>query len=116
MSSMRTNCINCGGAIDVDEDKCPYCGTSYYDLTAIDFNSSEPVALKLKTGNVLLRMLAIPHFDSLSEETDTMDVYGGYCNSKLVTIPTSVSVKANISFSAVSKNNTLYEVQEIGLM
>lgn len=26
---MVTNCVNCGAAIEMDKDKCPYCGTPY---------------------------------------------------------------------------------------
>ena len=30
------NCPNCGAPNDPHLNKCPYCGTSYFDLTAID--------------------------------------------------------------------------------
>ena len=32
----RTNCVNCGGAIDSDIAKCPFCGTSYVDMSPAD--------------------------------------------------------------------------------
>lgn len=32
----RTNCVNCGGAIDSDTAKCPFCGTSYVDMSPAD--------------------------------------------------------------------------------
>ena len=47
---MRTNCVNCGAAIDIDEQKCPFCGTSYFDLTDIDFTASDPVAVRMKSS------------------------------------------------------------------
>ena len=39
----KTNCINCGAAKDTNEIKCPFCGTTYLDFTAIDFTKHEPV-------------------------------------------------------------------------
>jgi len=45
----KRNCPNCAAPYDVDLNKCPYCGTSYYDLSALDLASSEPFYLKIKT-------------------------------------------------------------------
>lgn len=43
------NCPNCGAVYEIDKNKCPYCGTSYYDMSAIDFEDGEPFYLKIKT-------------------------------------------------------------------
>lgn len=40
-----TNCVNCGAAIESHIEKCPFCGTSYFDFTNIDFNRAEPVVV-----------------------------------------------------------------------
>lgn len=40
----KTNCINCGAAKEWDAVKCPFCGTTYFDFTSIDFTKQEPVA------------------------------------------------------------------------
>lgn len=29
------NCPNCGAAVDFENNKCSYCGTSYYDLSCM---------------------------------------------------------------------------------
>lgn len=42
------NCPNCGAPIDIEQHKCAYCGTSYYDLSYLPFN--EPFFLKLNVG------------------------------------------------------------------
>ena len=39
------NCPNCGAPLDVTQNKCAYCGTSYFDLTCIPMN--EPFYLRL---------------------------------------------------------------------
>ena len=78
---MRTNCVNCGAAIDTDVCKCPFCGTSYFDLTAIDFTSNEPVVLKLKApstrGTVLVSMLALPKLGEINQTVDNVCCYDG---------------------------------------
>lgn len=40
------NCENCGAPIGIENDKCPYCGTSYFDFSNIEIDA--PVILKLK--------------------------------------------------------------------
>ena len=32
------NCPNCGAALESNICKCPYCGTSYFDISAIDID------------------------------------------------------------------------------
>ena len=43
------NCPNCGAVIEVDKNKCPYCGTSYFDFANIPLN--EPFYLRIKTND-----------------------------------------------------------------
>lgn len=42
----KTNCPNCGAAKDASEIRCPFCGTAYLDMSAIDLYSHEPMWLK----------------------------------------------------------------------
>ena len=42
------NCPNCGAVYTLEDVKCPYCNTLYYDLTAIDFTKNEPVFIKMR--------------------------------------------------------------------
>ena len=45
----QRNCPNCGAPEDVELNKCPYCGTSYFDMSAIDMEMHEPFFLKIRT-------------------------------------------------------------------
>ena len=63
----KTNCINCGAAKELNETKCPFCGTSYFDFTSIDFSSHEPVACQFRISDdnnrhYKMTMLAKPSF------------------------------------------------------
>ena len=42
----KTNCPNCGAAKELTDIKCPFCGTAYLDMTAIDLYRHEPMWLK----------------------------------------------------------------------
>lgn len=42
------NCPNCGAVYEPEKNKCSYCGTSYFDMTAINIPAREPFYLKVK--------------------------------------------------------------------
>ena len=49
-----TNCVNCGSAKEVSASVCPFCGTSYFDLTDIDLSEDrKPCVVRFKyRGNI----------------------------------------------------------------
>ena len=75
------NCPNCGAPLESDVCKCPYCSTSYFDISAINLDASEPFYLKVRTNwggkpaivSALVR--AIPSM-SITMEAETIH-YGG---------------------------------------
>lgn len=103
----RTNCPNCGAILEIGEVKCPYCGTTYYDLSAIDFNSNEPIFLTIKKGNMLITQKVKPQtfsFESSCDEVFATDSKG----HKLMALKRSMTLDTNITFTAIpDKNNRL---------
>ena len=106
----KTNCINCGAAKDIDEIKCPFCGTTYLDLTAIDFDSGKPVVcqfilpgnFKDENGNkLIMSMLAIPRLDEIVQTANTVDVYGGICGHRISSFVDSWDINVGVSFKPV---------------
>ena len=106
----KTNCINCGAAKDIDEIKCPFCGTTYLDFTAIDFSSDDPVVcqfvlpghFKGKNGNkLIMSMLAIPRLDEIVQTANTVDVYGGVGGHRLASFVDSWDINVGVSFKPV---------------
>lgn len=74
----KTNCINCGSAKDINDIKCPFCGTTYLDFTAIDFGSDQPVVCEFlmpqnfhdkNGGRFKMSMLAVPRLEEIVAET-----------------------------------------------
>ena len=105
-----TNCLNCGAPFDVDKEKCAYCGTSYYDMSALDIHSDKPFMLKLKTRmngtecyiTQLVRVLPEINMEMTSETVDAVDYYRGVPVASLVC---NRSVTTNLTFQAVPRQN-----------
>ena len=114
------NCPNCAAPYDVDLNKCPYCGTSYYDLSAIDFTTNEPFYLKIKTEMngmpCYITQLVRPKADiSIEFSSDTVEAYD-LCGNSICTFTKSHSMTTNIAFEAVAspthKNLCVIEIME----
>ena len=126
ISMSKTNCIDCGAAKDIDEVKCPYCGTTYLDFTSIDFDSNDPVVCQFllpekykiggtnQNGRIMMSMLAFPQIEEISSHTDTLSIGSGV--SAPYTVTECRSVNVGVSFTPVCKpgSNTLFtlKVQE----
>jgi hypothetical protein len=51
--SENRNCPNCGAPYNVVLSKCPYCETSYFDLSCLQING-DPFYLKIKNTDGLV--------------------------------------------------------------
>lgn len=101
------NCPNCGAPYDVGLNKCPYCGTSYYDLSALDLTAREPFYLKIKTElngqpcyiTQLVRFKPDMSIEISSNTVDAYDLLGNrICSyTKSHTMTTSISFEAVVS-------------------
>lgn len=61
-----TNCPNCGAPIT--SEKCPYCGTLFYDFSCIDIQ--EPTYLKIKHNGHIVMCKAYVKECSISVEPE----------------------------------------------
>lgn len=103
----RRNCPNCGAPYDIDKNTCPYCSTSYYDMSAVDFESGEPFYLKIRTNmngqQVYITQLVKPILNTIEILTDTVDCYSH--NGKVASYISNKSLTTNISFIGISDQN-----------
>ena len=108
----HTNCPNCGAPLEIGEVKCPYCGTTYYDLSAIDFDSNEPIFLTIKINNMLVTQKVKPQtasFETSCDEVFATDDRG----HKLMAFKTNMTVDTNITFIAIpDKKNILTVIRD----
>ena len=73
-----TNCVNCGSAKDVDKAVCPFCGTSYFDMTDVDLSGNKLCVLRLKLPgtNAIFQMKAYPRIANITFRPNILDVTG----------------------------------------
>ena len=111
----RTNCINCGAAKDTNEIKCPFCGTTYVDLTAIDFSSGDPVVCQFVLPNyirigdsnakVVMSMLARPCIEDVSMTSNTVDMYGGFGIAPIASFTSGYDINVGVSFKPIQRKD-----------
>ncbi len=70
-------CPRCGAPIDATKSKCPYCLTSYFDISCIDINDHEPFYLKLKRGGITFTALVCLDNISIGQSVSTRYAYSG---------------------------------------
>lgn len=111
------NCPNCAAPYEMEKNKCPYCGTSYYDMSALDFVNREPFYLKIKTEingcEAYITQLVRPELNSIEVIEDRMDVITGRGNAKLCSYTKSSRMTTNINFTAIEDKNKNLCVIEI---
>ena len=73
-----TNCPNCNAPIEPYKCKCEYCGTYYFDFTALDLTGNKPYYIKFKTQDKVITALARPILETIDYSTDTVDI----CDSR----------------------------------
>lgn len=104
----KTNCPNCAAPLEIGEVKCPYCGTTYYDLSAIDFDSYEPIFLTIKKNGYLITQKVVPKYGSITTETSSVCTRGGVAGAKLVQFSTGQTVTTNIKFDTIPIDNKIF--------
>lgn len=114
----KRNCPNCAAPYDVLLSKCPYCGTSYFDLSAIDLSNGEPFYLKLKikieNTDCIVTQLVKPSCDvSINCEYNSSYVYGGLGNKLISSFKNSQTLKTNLNFEAIPDRKNNYMTLEI---
>lgn len=110
------NCPNCGAPYDTQYNKCPYCGTSYFDMSCIDFTSHEPIFLKIKVltseGDAYIIQKVIPKLGSIEMSAETVDVADSR-GRKLCSLPRSCSTFTNIELQGVPIDEKRIFIMEI---
>lgn len=102
------NCPNCGAPLDENYFKCPYCGTLYYDLTALD--DSVPCFIKFNTIYGELTMFARPELKNIDITEDIIDYTD---NMEMYELLRSRSCDIGVIFHAMTtlkNNNILFKI------
>lgn len=93
------NCPNCGAPYEIGLNKCPYCGTIYFDFSIVDFDNKEPIFLSIKNNGILYTMKVIPSCGKMELTSNGTDVIG-WNGARLSKIRTSADLDVEISFKS----------------
>lgn len=114
---MKINCPNCGAVINPEQHKCSYCGTSYFDMSAIDFESGKPFYLKIKTKwkgqDVFITQLVRPSLNTINLITISDYCYGGKAE-QLLSFKNENCLTTEISFTGIPMtDNSLLKMEVV---
>ena len=118
MIKNNLNCPDCGHPILVEENKCPYCDTSYFDISAIDLSEEKSFYLKLKVKdfngrNKIITQLVKPSFGEMTISSNYTEVRGWKGNQVLTRGAEPSTITTGINFIVIpDKNNNLITITE----
>lgn len=102
------NCPNCGAPIT--SEQCPYCGTLFYDFSAIEIG--KPCFLKIKLDNNIMLVKAISRNIDINMSSDTVEAYDTF-GSPILTFVTNRNMDLSMEFNCVPFNDHLLEVRSV---
>jgi len=106
----KTNCKNCGAALDIFSPKCAFCGTKNINMTDIDLASGEAANFIFKLPNnfknmegkeIVLSMLAVPELQTIEMTNEPTSIYGGYGTAPLAFV-NNYSLEMGLNLRAVT--------------
>ena len=107
-----TNCPNCGSAKDPQVSVCPFCGTSYFDLTDIDLGKRRaPALVRFKYNGTIFSMKAFVRMAELTITPNYLDVAS--LDARRTSIHLSDDISANIEFVCAGgiESDVMYTVE-----
>ena len=115
---MKTNCPNCGAVINPEQHKCSYCGTSYFDMSAIDFENGKPFYLKIKIKwnghDAFITQLVKPSLNTINLTTTSDYYYGGKAEQLLSSYRNENCLTTEVSFSGIPMtDNSLLKMEVV---
>lgn len=105
---MKYNCPNCGAVLEYDKHKCPYCGTSYFDMSCIDFEEGTPFYLKFKANvcglPIYITQLVVPEIEDVTMIQESREVIGIH-GIPISETTTNKQLITSIKFNATPMSN-----------
>ena len=101
LMAKHKNCPNCGAVYEIESYKCPYCGTLYYDMSAIDIDNREPFFIKIHANGMEITQLVMVDSCSIGFEYDNVSFYGKYGN-EMLEFHRSANASTHLDFEAVN--------------
>ena len=108
------NCPNCAAPYDPAENRCPYCGTAYFDMSTVDFDNREPFYLKIKVNGYTITQLVIPETCAFSSVSEQLEARGGLADRVLYQMPISTKYLTQLGFAGIAqKDGTVFAAERL---
>ena len=102
------NCLNCGAPLY--DDVCPYCGSTYYDLSSMEVGKS--CFLKIKDNNRIIRVKVVPTNLNLEIGRSSTSYYNSHNQTQQQVFDTcSCTLDMNFICVPFNKDQNLFEVE-----
>lgn len=102
------NCPNCGAPIA--SEKCPYCGTVFWDFASIDMNDLNYLKIRCNGRVYVCRAYLIEQEITQRPNTET---FYTYADNRPVVVNGMPDVELQLNFRVIpDKENILYRVVE----
>lgn len=113
---MKINCPNCAAPIEPELNKCPYCGTTYFDMSCIDFENEKPFYLKIKTKwngiDCYITQFVKPKLTTIEQSCSINEFHSGKGNPLIMSSVVEKGLTTNVSFNGIPfGNNELMRVE-----
>ena len=117
----KTNCCNCGAALDIWKDKCEFCGTKNVNLTALDLASGEPANFIFRLPSniqvvnelgeeIYMTTFAIPSLETIEMVNDTCDITGGWGQAPLARFCSCRKMEMGLKLTTVPRQYNNKEI------
>lgn len=107
----KTNCCNCGAALDIFAPKCEFCGTKNINMTELDLASGEAANFIFKlpngttiNGNMYMSMLAVPELQTIQMTSEPIYINGGWSKANLAYM-NNYSLEMGLNLRAVPRHD-----------
>ena len=106
------NCPNCGAPYEIGINRCPYCGTVYFDMSTIDFDTKEPFYLSFRYNGVLYTQRVYPEDCKITAERHE-SYYNNGRFDRFLSVTTSVDISTEISFRNVPDGKVCFTARKL---
>lgn len=101
----QRNCPNCGAPYEIELNTCPYCGTSYFDMSAIDIGERRPFYLKIKMNGMVFTSKVVAEPDvQINLYENTYDILGKH-DEKITSFIVDRGMDINMCFKSVHNSD-----------
>lgn len=107
------NCPNCSAPLAIEQTRCDYCGTNYFDISSLDLQEGKPFFFKLKYGNMIITQLVRANDFNITMNSNSKDLYAYKNGKKMIACQMSPEIETNLSFTTMNSSGNMIRIDKI---